>query len=66
MNGRWLVVDTLKPRSQMKAGNRTDPEPKVSEKPTPIKDSGPRKPRFNKWAGLAPTKENNKTTFDSD
>ena len=50
----------------MKAGNRTDPEPKVSEKPTPIKDSGPRKPRFNKWAGLAPTKENNKTTFDSD
>ena len=24
MNGRWLVVDRIQPRSQMKAGNRSD------------------------------------------
>lgn len=80
MNGRWLVVDRIQPRSQMKAGNRSDSNdrPRQSDSHAKAMDtSGPKKPRFNKWAGLAPSggeldKKNGgiadfggkKTTFD--
>ena len=58
MNGRWLVVDRIQPRSQMKAGNRTDGNDRASKQNGQANGhgnaSGPKKPRFNKWAGLAP------------
>lgn len=68
MGGRWLVVDTIKPRSEMRAGNNQPAKKETSQA------NGVRKPRHNKWAGLAPTldKKNgavadfagNKKTFD--
>ena len=80
MNGRWLVVDRIQPRSQMKAGNRSDGNDRSGQSNGHAKamdTSGPKKPRFNKWAGLAPSggeldKKNGgiadfggkKTTFD--
>ena len=79
MNGRWLVVDRIQPRSQMKAGNRSDGNDRAKQANGHSNGpaSGPKKPRFNKWAGLAPSsgeldKKNGgianfggkKTTFD--
>ena len=53
MDGRWLVIDTIKPRSEMRAGNNQQVEKKPERKS--FEQNGGRKPRHNKWAGLAPS-----------
>ena len=50
MDGRWLVVDTIKPRSEMRAGNNQTPQKQPERKS--FEQQGARKPRHNKWADV--------------